>query len=82
MQINQHVAKQSFGAGLGVSEEAKCFEVIALERGDRERSNLWKGILLSLAERGLNREALELGVMDGLPGLEAAFRRFFPRAQT
>src|SRR6266567_2312742 len=26
--------------------------------------------------------ALEMGIMDGLPGLESIFQRFFPRAQT
>src|SRR5207245_9708782 len=33
-------------------------------------------------DRGLNLEAVELGIMDGLPGLESIFQRFFPRAQT
>src|SRR6059036_4320637 len=50
--------------------------------GDRERVDLWESVLLSLSERGLNREAVELGIMDGLPGLETLFKRFFPRAQT
>ena len=27
-------------------------------------------------------EAVELGIMDGLPGLEQIFKRFFSRAQT
>lgn len=36
----------------------------------------------SLLERGLNAEAVELGIMDGLPGLEMLFKRFFSRAQT
>jgi putative transposase len=82
VRINGHVSAQSFCGVLGVSEEAECFEVLALEMGDRERSDLWEGIFLNLAERGLPREAVELGIMDGLPGLEAVFRRFFPRAQT
>jgi transposase-like protein len=82
VRINGRVSRQSFCGVLGVSEEAECFEVLALERGDRERSELWEGIFCNLAERGLNREAVELGIMDGLPGLETAFQRFFPRAQT
>jgi transposase-like protein len=39
-------------------------------------------VFRGLAGRGLDREAVELGIMDGLPGLESAFRRCFPRAQT
>jgi putative transposase len=82
VRINGRVSRQSFCAVLGVSEEGQCFEVLALEMGDRERVDLWESVFQSLAERGLNREAVELGIMDGLAGLEALFKRFFPRAQT
>ena len=50
--------------------------------GDRERADLWESVFASLADRGLDREAAELGIREGLPGLESALRRFFPRAQT
>ena len=73
------MARQSFGAILGVSEEAECFQVLALERGDREHADWWESVIRSLGERGLNREAVELGRMDGRA---ATFCRFFPRAQT
>ncbi len=82
VRINGHVSRQSFCAVLGVTEENEHFEVLALEMGDRERAVLWESVFRSLADRGLDREAVELGIMDGLPGLEAAFRRTFPRAQT
>ena len=82
VRINGHVARQSFCGVLGVSEENERFEVLALEMGDREQADLWASLLGDLAERGLNLEAVELGIMDGLPGLEAVFQRFFPRAQT
>jgi putative transposase len=82
VRINGVVGRQSFCAVLGVSEENQCFEVLALEMGDRERVDLWESVFRSLGERGLNSEAVELGIMDGLPGLEALFKRFFPRAQT
>jgi transposase-like protein len=82
VRINGHVSRQSFCAVLGVSEENERFEVLALEMGDRERSDLWASLFEDLAERGLNLETVELGIMDGLPGLEAIFQRFFPRAQT
>jgi putative transposase len=82
VRINHHVSRQSFCAVLGVSEEGECFEVLALEMGDRERADLWENVFHGLLERGLNREAVELGIMDGLPGLETLFKRFFSRAQT
>ena len=67
---------------LGVTEENERFEVLALVMGDRERADLWEGVFRDLAERGLNLEAVELGIMDELPGLEGLFQKFFPRAQT
>ena len=82
VRINGHVGRQSFCAVLGVTEENERFEVLALEMGDRERADLWESVFASLADRGLDREAVELGIMDGLAGRESAFRRFFPRAQT
>jgi putative transposase len=82
VRINGVVSRQSFCAVLGVSEPNQCFEVLALEMGDRERVDLWESVFTSLVERGLPAEAVELGIMDGLPGLEAVFKRFFPRAQT
>jgi putative transposase len=82
VRINGHVSVQSFCAVLGVTEENERFEVLALAMGDRERADLWEGVFQELAARGLDLEAVELGIMDGLPGLEQTFKRFFPRAQT
>jgi putative transposase len=82
VRINRQVSRQSFCSVLGVSEEGQCFEVLALEMGDRERMDLWENVLGDLLERGLNAEGVELGIMDGLPGLESLFQRFFPRART
>jgi putative transposase len=82
VRINGHVSSPSFCAVLGVTEENERFEVLALEMGDREQADLWESVFRGLAERGLNVEAVELGIMDGLPGLASVFQRFFPRAQT
>ena len=79
VRINGHVSRQSFCAVLGVSEENECFEVLALEMGDREKADLWESVFRHLRERGLRHEAVELGVMDGLPGLQELFIRCFPR---
>ena len=82
VRINGHVCRQSFCAVLGVSEEDECFEVLAIEMGDREKADLWEAIFQGLEARGLQMDAVELGIMDGLAGLESLFQRFFPRAQT
>jgi putative transposase len=82
VRINHRVSRQSFCAVLGISEESQTYEVLGLTMGDRERSDLWADVFADLVRRGLDPTAVELGIMDGLPGLEDTFRRCFPRAQT
>lgn len=82
VRIDGCVSKMSFCAVLGISEESQTYEVLGLTMGERERSALWGSIFADLAHRGLDPAAVELGIMDGLPGLEDVFRANFPRAQT
>jgi hypothetical protein len=55
-------------------------KVLGLDCGDRARCDVWEGLLRNRIERGVRADAVELRIMDGLPGLEALFRRLFPRA--
>jgi transposase-like protein len=82
VRINHRIEKQSFCVVLGVSEEQESFEVLAITMGDRERADLWGDVFTDLAHRGLDGNAVELGIMDGLPGLEEVFRKHFRHAQT
>lgn len=67
---------------VGARADNERMEVLAIEVGDRERKQLWAELFQSLARRGLQMEAVELGIMDGLPGLEDAFGAAFANAQT
>lgn len=82
VRIGGRVSKQSFCAVLGISEASQTYEVLSVTMGDRERADLWADVFADLARRGLDMNVVELGIMDGLPGLEAAFERSFPRART
>jgi len=82
VRIGKRVSKQSFCAVLGISEKNQTYEVLGLTMGDREKAELWADIFTDLARRGLDMKGVELGIMDGLPGLEDVFRRCFPQAQT
>ena len=73
---------QSFCAVLGVTEENERLRGAGPGDGRPGKADLWEGVFRDLGERGLNLEKVELGIMDGLPGLEQTFKRFFPRAQT
>jgi transposase-like protein len=76
------VSKQSFCVVLGVSEEDETYEVLSITMGDREDADLWADIFNDLKRRGLNAEGVELGIMDGLTGLEDKLARCFQRATT
>ena len=82
VRINQRISQQSFCVVLGVSEEQECFEVLSVTMGDRENADLWGDIFNDLIRRGLDTAAVELGIMDGLPGLEEVFQSYFGRART
>lgn len=82
VRIKGRVERLAFCVVLGLSETAQVLEVLGVMMGDREQVALWEQLFQDLADRGLAMEAVELGIMDGLPGLETAFTRAFPRAQT
>lgn len=63
-------------------DERHCYSVLAIEPGAKDDAACWKAVFASLRERGLDMQAVRLGVMDGLPGLESAFREYFPKANT
>jgi putative transposase len=67
---------------VGMRQDTEKLEVLALEVGDREGKALWEEVLREVVRRGLRAERVELGVMDGLPGLEEVFCRLFPNAKT
>jgi putative transposase len=55
--------------------------VIAMVQGDKDSKTAWEMVFSDLKARGLDGSAVELGIMDGLPGLADAFRDAFPRAR-
>lgn len=55
--------------------------IIAMAQGDKDSRPAWEMVFARLKERGLDPTAVELGVMDGLPGLGAAFVEAFPQAR-
>lgn len=79
---NKAVEKVPFLAVIGVRAADDRMEVVTLSVGDKEQKSLWEELFRDLKRRGLDPEGVELGIMDGLPGLEAAFQSAFPQAQT
>ena len=79
MRRGREVVKQCVLVVIGVNE-ARQRQVLALQAGDKESATAWKVVFSDLIRRGLDPSTIQLGVMDGLPGLEKAFRATFRRA--
>jgi putative transposase len=62
-------------------DEVGCKSVLAMVQGDKESRASWEMVFASIKERGLDTSAVQLGIMDGLPGLGDAFTEGFPRAR-
>ena len=66
---------------MGIGEDGHK-SILAIEPGHKENADCWRTVFGSLKSRGLDVEAVKIGIMDGLPGLEKAFREEFPNAVT
>jgi putative transposase len=66
---------------LGVDDTGRK-SVLAMVQGDKDDKRAWAAVFATLKERGLDASAVQLGIMDGLPGLEDAFREAFLNAKT
>lgn len=62
---------------MGINEEGYR-QILGFYVGGQESANGWRDVLRDLYKRGA-QEVL-LGVFDGLPGLEEAFRETYPKA--
>jgi putative transposase len=56
--------------------------VLAIEAGHKDNVDSWRSVFDSLVRRGLDPRGVKIGVMDGLPGLETAFKETFTEAVT
>lgn len=65
---------------IGVDEADKK-SILAMVQGDKDSRMAWEMVFNGLKERGLDASAVQLGIMDGLPGLAEAFGEAFAKAK-
>ncbi len=65
---------------IGVTEEGAKL-VAGLQSGDKESATSWREFFRDLKKRGLDGSKVQLGIMDGLPGLETVFKEEFSDAK-
>ncbi|MCB9026117.1 MAG: IS256 family transposase [Bdellovibrionaceae bacterium] len=66
---------------LGINNR-NSFSILAMEPGQKDSADSWEAVFTSLIQRGLNTNKVQIGVMDGLPGLEKKFKEYFTKAVT
>jgi putative transposase len=66
---------------LGVTAEGHKL-VVGLQAGDKESASAWREFLKDLKGRRVEGNAITLGIMDGLTGLERVFKEEFPKARS
>jgi putative transposase len=80
MRIGRSIDKEPVLVVIGVTA-AGYRTVLGLQAGDKESAPVWRQTFKDLKKRGLDGSKVELGIMDGLPGLEAVFKEEFPNAK-
>lgn len=64
---------------VGLNKQNKM-SFLALQPGNKDNAESWREVFKDLAKRGLNTDAVRIGVMDGLPGLGKVFCEAYPNA--
>lgn len=59
-----------------------AFSILSLTPGQKDNAKAWGEVFDDLIKRGLKIEAVQIGVMDGLPGLENTFKKYFSKSVT
>lgn len=54
---------------------------LTIQQGDKESASTWREVFKDLKKRGLNKDLIQLGIMDGLKGLETVFKQEFHNAK-
>lgn len=63
-------------------DDRNCYSILSLQPGQKDSADCWGEVFKDLKKRGLNPRAIEIGIMDGLPGLENKFKEHFSNAVT
>lgn len=63
-------------------DERNCTSILALQPGQKDNAASWEVVFEDLIKRGLKANAVQIGVMDGLPGLEKKFKDTFINSVT
>jgi putative transposase len=81
MQRRGSTEKEPSLVVIGLNRENRM-SILAIQPGQKDNAECWREVFSDLLKRGLNASAVRIGIMDGLPGLETAFKETFTNAVT
>jgi putative transposase len=81
MRTGHHIEKIPMLVVIGVTYDNKRL-FLAIQQGDKEKASTWREVFKDMKHvRGLNKDDIRLGIMDGLTGLEKVFEEEFSNAK-
>lgn len=80
MRVARSIEKVPVLVAIGVAEDGTKL-VLGIQSGDKESAGSWREFFRDLKRRGLKGSEVQLGIMDGLPGLEKVFQEEFSQAK-
>ncbi len=80
MRTGKNVEAVPVLAAIGVTDDGTKL-VVGLQSGDKESATNWREFFRDLKSRGLDGSLVQLGMMDGLSGLEKVFKEEFSNAK-
>lgn len=80
MRLKYSVENVPVLAAIGVTENGTKL-VLGLQSGDKESARNWREFFKDIKSRGLDGTSVQLGIMDGLSGLQKVFEEEFPNAK-
>ena len=81
IQRRDSVEKEPTLVVLGI-DDRNCFSILAMQPGQKDDAASWGVVFDDLIKRGLDPKQVQIGVMDGLPGLEEKFKEYFVNSLT
>jgi len=82
MRVGHHIEKVPMLVVIGVTYDNKRL-FLNIQQGDKDKASTWREMFRDMKHvRGLNKDDIQLGIMDGLTGLEKVFKEEFPNAKT
>jgi putative transposase len=80
MRVEKSIEKVPMLIAIGVTESNQRL-FLCIQQGDKDSATTWREIFKDIKNRGLAYNRVQLGIMDGLPGLEKVFKEEFPNSK-